>query len=85
MSTSLRVFFLAAILSTAVNAFAQINIVNFDFGAVRIACSNGYAYQAPLGACPYVGPTQNSIRALASDGFWEASSLYPASTFRFAA
>ncbi len=48
-----------SILITTPAAFAQINIVNFDFGAVRIACSNGYTYQAPLGACPYVGPTQN--------------------------
>jgi len=59
MSTRLRALILCAMLAIAAGAFAQINIVNFDFGAVTIACPNGYAYQAPLAACPYTGPTQN--------------------------
>jgi hypothetical protein len=54
MSTSLRVFFLSAILSTAVNAFAQINIVNFDFGAVLVGCSDwGFTYQGAQLTCIY--------------------------------
>jgi len=40
-------------------AMAQPTIVNFDFGAVPIACSNGYAYQGPVGSCPYNDPTQD--------------------------
>jgi len=46
------------VLGTSV-AFAQPTIVNFDFGAVRIACSNGYAYEGPVFTCPYAGPSQN--------------------------
>ena len=54
MATSLRVFFLSAILSTAVNAFAQINIVNFDFGAVPVGCSDwGFTYQGAQLTCIY--------------------------------
>lgn len=42
-------------------AFAQINIVNFDFGAVRIVCTDGYAYEQPVTLCPRPGwgPSQN--------------------------
>jgi hypothetical protein len=41
-------------------AFAQPTIVNFDFGAVRIACGSGYTYEGPVGSCPYnAAPTQN--------------------------
>jgi hypothetical protein len=59
MSTLSRALLLSAILILAASAFGQINIVNFDFGAVRIACSNGYAYEGPILACPYAGPSQN--------------------------
>src|SRR5271157_4247737 len=61
MSTTLRALLLSAILLIAASAFGQITIVNFDFGAVRIACWNGYAYQGPLGSCPFFVPTQNFI------------------------
>ncbi len=49
-------------------AFAQINIVNFDFGAVRIVCTDGYAYEQPVTLCPRPGwgPSQNFN---ASSGF----------------
>ena len=40
-------------------AFAQINIINFDFGAVRVQCSNGYAYQGIQPGCGYGYPVQN--------------------------
>ena len=54
MSTSLRVFFLSAILLTVVNAFAQINIVNFDFGAVPVGCSGwGFTYTGAQLTCIY--------------------------------
>ena len=60
MSRSLKAFFLCAILTSATTVFAQINIVNFDFGAVPIACSWGYAYQGAETACGAYGyPTQN--------------------------
>ena len=51
MSTSLKVFFLCAILTAATGVVAQVNIVNFDFGAVRIMCGGGYAYQFPRNYC----------------------------------
>jgi len=59
MSTSLRTLLLSAMLMIAASAFGQINIVNFDFGAVSITCENGYAYQGPVDGCPYTGPTQD--------------------------
>ena len=60
MSTPLRALFLCAILTIAASAFGQVNIVNFDFGAVPVECGSNYAYQG-LGSCsggPY-SPTQN--------------------------
>ena len=59
MSTPLRALLLVAILLIAASAFAQINIVNFDFGAVPITCGNGYAYEGAETACAYGYPTQN--------------------------
>ena len=59
MSSPLRALFLCAILAIAANAFAAPTIINFDFGAVRIACPNGYAYGGPVLSCPYTGPSQN--------------------------
>src|SRR5271165_5842425 len=59
MSTPLRALLLSAMLIIAASAFAQINIVNFDFGAVPVQCSNGYAYEGAETACAYGYPTQN--------------------------
>ena len=59
MSACLKCFLLSAIVLGTSVAFAQPTIVNFDFGAVRIACSNGYAYEGPVFTCPYAGPSQN--------------------------
>lgn len=59
MSTHLRIAFLCAILTMAASASGQINIVNFDFGAVRISCGNDYAYQGAVTSCPYGYNTQN--------------------------
>jgi hypothetical protein len=63
MSPSLRflvlAFFLSTLLLLAPAAFGQPTIVNFDFGAVRIACGNGYAYEGAVTACPYGYNTQN--------------------------
>lgn len=59
MSTPIRALLLSAILIIAASAFGQITIVNFDFGAVRIACSNGYAYEGAAGGCAYGYPTQD--------------------------
>src|SRR5271165_7566261 len=36
---------LLAILTIPASALAQINVVNFNFGAVPIVCGQGYAYQ----------------------------------------
>src|SRR6516165_9141736 len=61
MSPSLRlsVVLLTFLMITSA-AFAQPTIVNFDFGAVRIACGSGYTYEGPVGSCPYnAAPTQN--------------------------
>jgi uncharacterized repeat protein (TIGR03803 family) len=38
---------------------AQLTIVNFDFGAVPVTCSNGYAYQGATTSCSSDFPTQN--------------------------
>jgi len=68
-----RALLLSVLLVASVNAVGQINIVNFDFSAVRIACSNGYAYEGPVFSCPYAGPSQNFN---ASPGFgWTLGTL----------
>lgn len=54
MSTPLRVFLLCAIVTIAATAFAQINIVNFDFGAVPVGCSDwNFTYQGAVLTCNY--------------------------------
>lgn len=58
MSLRFSVVFLA-ILIIPTMAFAQVNIVNFDFGAVLVQCSNGYAYQGAVTSCPYGYNTQD--------------------------
>jgi hypothetical protein len=57
MSSPLRAFLLVAILAIAASAQGQVNIVNFDFGAVPITC--GYAYEGATTTCTYGYPTQN--------------------------
>ncbi len=42
-----------SIIITTPAAFAQIHIVNFDFGAVGVACSYGYAYEGSAVGCTY--------------------------------
>ena len=56
MSVPRRALLLSAILFIAVSAFGQINIVNFDFGAVPVGCS--FTYEGPVPSCSYP-PTQN--------------------------
>jgi hypothetical protein len=59
MSPSPRFFALAMVLLFAIVALGQPTIVNFDFGAVRIVCDSGYAYQGAANVCPFGYPTQN--------------------------
>jgi len=59
MSIPLRALLLSTILGIAASAQGQVNIVNFNFGAVPIACSNGYAYQGAVTSCPYGYNTQD--------------------------
>jgi hypothetical protein len=66
MSVRSKCILLSTLVMVASAAFGQTTIVNFDFGAVRIACSNGYAYEGPQGSCPFNDPTQNFNR---SQGF----------------
>ncbi len=58
MSPVSRVMLLSILLIPAVAA-SQVNIVNFDFGAVRISCGNDYAYQGAVISCPYGYNTQD--------------------------
>jgi hypothetical protein len=59
MSPRLWCVLLSTIVLMAPPAFADPIIVNFDFGAVPIACSNGYSYEGPAGLCIYKDPEQN--------------------------
>jgi hypothetical protein len=59
VSTSIKALLLVAILMIGVNVLGQVNIVNFDFGAVLVQCSNGYAYQGAVTSCPYGYNTQD--------------------------
>ena len=60
MSARVRCFLLSTVILMMVPAaFGDPTIVNFNFGAVPIACSNGYAYQGDVLACPYRRPSQN--------------------------
>jgi hypothetical protein len=51
--------FLLLTLVTAVPAVGQPSLVNFDFGAVRIACGNDYAYIGAASGCAYGYNTQD--------------------------
>ncbi len=51
MSTPLRALLLFAIVTIAASALCQVNVVNFDFGAVRILCPAGYACDWPGNVC----------------------------------
>ena len=60
MSISSRTLLLSAILLMAASASGQINIVNFDFGAVPVGCSNwGFAYEGPVFWCGSDPASQN--------------------------
>ncbi|MGA2372890.1 MAG: hypothetical protein ACLPPV_11190 [Candidatus Korobacteraceae bacterium] len=62
MSIPLRALLLSTILGIAATAQSQVNIVNFDFAAVPIACGQDYAYQmGQVTGCAYkfVWPMQN--------------------------
>jgi len=59
MSTFARALLLSAMLILAASAFGQVNIINFDFGAVLVQCGNGYAYQGAVTSCPYGYNTQD--------------------------
>jgi hypothetical protein len=54
MFTSLRALCFCATLTIAASASGQVNIVNFDFGAVPILCAGDYAYQGPFPGCTYL-------------------------------
>jgi hypothetical protein len=73
MSTPLKALLLSAILLIAASAFGQITIVNFDFGAVPVGCSDwGFTYQGAVLTCIYP-VTQNFDE---SPGFgWKLGSL----------
>jgi hypothetical protein len=77
MSTPLKALILCAILAIAASAFAQINIVNYDFGAVTISCSYGFVYQGPIPECLY--PSGGSTQDLdQSPGFgWILGGMVP--------
>jgi len=54
MSISLRALLLATFLAIAASAQGQVNIVNFDFGAVPVQCSSwGFTYQGGQLNCNY--------------------------------
>jgi len=55
----LRAFLLAAVVILLAATLYGQTIVNFDFGAVRISCGNGYAYQGAVITCPYGYNTQD--------------------------
>lgn len=66
MSTPLRsiplnIFLLFSVLAMATSASAQINIVNFDFGAVPVMCDSGIGlgYQGPTYRCQFPYPMQD--------------------------
>jgi hypothetical protein len=60
-SPSLKILLLFSILAVATCASAQINIVNFDFGAVSVMCDSGIglAYQGPTYRCAFPYPMQD--------------------------
>lgn len=77
MNIPLRALLLSVILGIAASAQGQVNIVNFDFGAVRISCGSGYAYEWP-GAPGCRGPYQFPMQDFNSaPGFGWIFSLSP--------
>lgn len=58
MSLRIGALLLSILIIPAI-AFGQVNIVNFDFGAVGISCGNDYAYQGAVTNCPYGYNTQD--------------------------
>jgi len=74
MSASLRFFVIPlVVLMMASAAFGQPTIVNFDFDAVRIACNNGYAYEAPVLLCTGIKDPEQNFNANPSFG-WKLGS-----------
>jgi hypothetical protein len=66
MSVRLKCILLSAVLMIAPAAFGQITIVNFDFGAVPVGCSDwGFTYQGAVLTCIY--PVTQNFNA--SPGF----------------
>ncbi len=59
MSSRLRCFLLFTLVIVATAAFGDPTIVNFNFGAVPIVCSNGYAYQGTTGCTAPPAPHQD--------------------------
>jgi hypothetical protein len=59
MSARRWCFLLATIVVMVPAAFGQPTIVNFDFGAVRIACGSGYAYESAAEVCTQQIRSQN--------------------------
>ena len=54
MSNMRKVCLFCAIMTVAASSSAQINIVNFDFGAVPVGCSNwGFTYEGAQLTCNY--------------------------------
>jgi len=77
MSTALRALILCSILMIAASAFGQINIVNFDFGAVPVGCSNwNFTYQGATLICTY--PTKQDFNQTPGFG-WMLGSVVPPS------
>jgi hypothetical protein len=73
MSTSIKALLLSAILIIAAGAFGQINIVNFDFGAVPVGCSSwGFTYQGAVLTCDY--PVTQNFNASVGFG-WMLGSI----------
>jgi hypothetical protein len=59
MSNCLKYILLSALVIMASAAVAQPTMVNFDFGAVRIACPSDYAYEGPISWGCQSNPTLN--------------------------
>jgi hypothetical protein len=73
MSLRFRVLLLSILIIPA-SAFAQINIVNFDFGAVPVQCSSwGFTYQGAQLTCNY--PVTQNFDASPGFGWMMGSTI----------
>ncbi|HTV66173.1 MAG TPA: hypothetical protein VMD98_11235 [Bryocella sp.] len=75
MSTPLRTLLLCAILTVPAIALGQINIVNFDFGAVPILCQGDYAYEGPILLCSGVKDPEQNFNAAPGFGWFLGSAV----------